>query len=124
MMRLMTIAAALLLTAAAWAQTPVVTMPLAVNTSNASSTIAVTNTFQQVWAADTNTRGRSSCTVQNNSASNAMYVFFGAIASATTSNSVKLAAGQAVTCSVNGVILKDQVSITGTSGDAFYAAQQ
>lgn len=103
------------------AQSAVVTQPYARTTTNNSGTIAVTNTFQSIWAA---TAGRAGCTVQNNSATNAMYVYFGPIASATTATSVKLAAGQALTCSVNGIILTDQVSITGTSGDAFYAARQ
>lgn len=108
----------------AQAQSPVITQPYGVTTHNDSSTIAVTNTFQSIWTASTNTRGRAGCTVQNNSASAAMYVFFGAIASATTGKSVKLAAGQAVSCNSGGTVLQDQVSITGTSGDAFYAAQQ
>ena len=38
--------------------------------------------------------------------------------------SVVLAAAQGVSCTVGGMTLQDQVSITGTSGDAFFAAQQ
>jgi hypothetical protein len=53
-----------------------------------------------------------------------MYVYFGAIASATKDTSVVLSAGQAVNCTVGGITLQDQVSITGTMGDTFYAAQQ
>lgn len=105
---------------AAMAQTPVVTQPQPRASGNASSTIAVTNTFQSIWAANT---ARTSCLVQNNG-SNAMYVFFGPLASATTGASVKLAAGVGVNCSVNGIVLSDQVSITGTATDAFFAAQQ
>lgn len=103
------------------AQSPVLTLPSTRTSTNASSTIGVTNTFQSVFAANTL---RTSCTIQNNASSNAMYVFFGAIASATTGASVKLAAGQSVNCSVNGIVLTDQVSVTGTSSDAFFAAQQ
>lgn len=111
-------------TESAFAQAqPVITRPYNATTNNASSTIASTNTFQSIWAADTTTVGRTSCTIQNNG-THTMYVFFGPIASATTSNSVQLQAGQVVYCSINGVILRDQVSITGTSGDAFYAARQ
>lgn len=106
------------------AQSPVITQPYGVASHNDSSTIAVTNTFQSIWAVSTNVRGRAGCSVQNNSASNVMYVFFGPIASATTASSVKLAVGQSVGCVVGGIVLQDQVSITGTSGDAFFAAQQ
>ena len=96
------------------------TAPFTKTSRNVSSTIAVTNTFQSVLS---ETRGRASCMVQNNG-SNSMYVYFGAIASATLANSVKLAAGQAVSCTAGGVVLTDQVSITGTSADAYYAAEQ
>lgn len=110
------------------AQTPpvnlVTTAPLGVLSHNDSGTIAVTNTFQSIWTASTNNRGRASCTVQNNATTNTMYVFFGPIASATIAKSVKLAVGQPVSCIIGGVVLQDQVSITGTSGDAFFAAQQ
>ena len=116
------------------AQTPVTTQPYGVRTLNASSTITITNTFQSVFAANSTTfpntaTGRSSCTIQNNGA-NTMWVYFGPIASATKGASFALSAGtssvagQSVNCSVGGVVLQDQVSITGTSGDAFYAAQQ
>lgn len=107
----------------AYAQNPVITIPNPVTSDNASSTITVTNTFQSIWPADTNTTGRTACTVQNNG-TNTMWVFFGAIAGATKAKSVVLAAGQATFCNSGNVVLKDQVSITGTSGDAFYAARQ
>lgn len=106
------------------AQSPVITQPYPVTSHNDSGTIAVTNTFQSIWPASANTRGRAGCSAQNNSASNVMYVFFGPIASATTAKSVKLAVGQSVSCVIGGLVLQDQVSITGTSGDAFFAAQQ
>jgi hypothetical protein len=107
----------------ALAQSPVITQPYNVTSYNASGTIAVTNTFQSIWTANTSMRGRAGCTVQNNG-TNSMYVYFGPIASATTATSVKLAVGQSVNCNVNGITLQDQVSITGTSGEAYYAAQQ
>lgn len=107
----------------AFGQSPVVTQPKPVNTGTYSSTIISTNTFQSVLAASTSTTGRVGCLVQNNG-SNKMYVFFGPIASALTTNSVQLNAGQTVNCeSVGGSVLRDQVSITGTSGDRFYASQ-
>lgn len=105
-----------------FAQTPVTTQPKGVVSYNSSSTITVTNTFQSIFVANVN---RVSCTIQNNSASNSMWVFFGPVANATKGASVVLAAAQSCGCNPpNGVVLQDQVSITGTSGDAFFAAQQ
>ena len=118
---------ALLWSAAALAQAPIYNLPAPRNSVNASGTIAVTNTFQQVFAAASTAPGgspsRTSCTIQNNGTHN-MYVFFGPIANATLTNSVVLAAGANLSCANLIIVLADQVSITGTSGDAFYAAQQ
>ena len=107
-----------------FAQSPVITKPYGVTSGNVSSTIVSTNTFQSIWVASTivNT-GRTSCTIVNYG-THTMYVFFGPIANATLTNSIQLAANQAAYCNVGNVILKDQVSITGTAGDAFFAAQQ
>lgn len=107
----------------ALAQSPVITQPYRVNSSNNSGTISVTNTFQSIWAKNTSTRGRAGCVIQNNG-SNTMWVYFGDIANATKATSVVLAAGQNVSCISGGIVLEDQVSITGTSGDTFFAAQQ
>lgn len=113
----------LLFSPSAHAQNPVITQPYVVTSSNASGTISVTNTFQSIWVADTTITGRVACTIQNNG-TNSMWVFFGPIANATKGTSVVLSAGDRAYCGINGVILHDQVSITGTSGDAFYAAKQ
>lgn len=86
---------------------------------NLSGAIAVTNTFQSIQVATK----RHSCTVQNNGAAT-MWVFFGPIASATKAKSVVLAPGQSVYCSLSGVTLSDQVSITGTATDTFFAGVQ
>lgn len=108
----------------AYAQTPVVTYPYGVTSFNSSGSISVTNTFQSVFAASGINTGRVACMVQNNG-TNPMWVFFGPIANATKGKSVVLAAGVSVQCNAaGGIVLKDQVSITGTSGDAFFAAQQ
>jgi hypothetical protein len=107
----------------AYAQSPVLTQPYNVTSVNYSSTIVATNTFQSIWVANTTSRGRAGCTVQNNG-THVMYVYFGAIASATTPNAVNLSAGQSVRCNNSGITLQDQVSITGTLGDRFYASQQ
>jgi hypothetical protein len=105
------------------AQTPVVTKPYKAYTYNYSGTIAVTNTFQTVFVVSSADTGRVACTIANYG-TNKMYVFFGPIANATLTNSIQLAANQSISCNIGGVVLQDQVSITGTSGDAFYAAQQ
>lgn len=89
-------------------------------TTNYSSTIAVTNTFQSIEAANA---ARSGGLIQNNGL-NSMWVFFGPIANATKAKSVVLAAGQSLNLTAPGVVVTDQVSITGTSTDTFYAGFQ
>lgn len=115
--------------APAHAQQPVLTLPATATTAgtngNASGTVAVTNTFQQVWAATgTSTApARNGCTIQNNGTHN-MFVSEGrAAAAATLTNSVILAAGATYYCQVNGIVLKGIIAITGTATEAFYAAQ-
>ncbi len=103
----------------ALAQTPVVTQPSAQTANNASSTIAVSNTFQSVFAASAK---RFGCSIQNNG-SNSMWVYFGPIANATKATSFVVTAGSALLCGSLGVVAKDQVSITGTAADAFTATQ-
>lgn len=88
--------------------------------TNVSSTIAVTNTFQQVLARQD---GRSGCTIVNYG-TNTMWVFFGPIASATKAASIQIDNKIPTYCQFGGVVLVDQVSITGTAGDAFFAASQ
>lgn len=114
----------------AWGQTPptnlVTTAPLATaagSAGNASGAIVGTNTFQTIWTQSTNNRGRAGCTIQNKSANN-MYVYFGTTASALTNTSVTLAPGAAAYCNTGPIVLQDTVSITGTSGDRYYANQQ
>lgn len=110
----------LLLISPAYAVTQQTTIPYGVTTpDNESSTISVTSTFQQVFGTST---GRTSCTIQNNG-THTMYVYFNSD-TATTAKSVNLAAGQSTTCGDgNGVVIKNTVQITGTSGDAYYAVQ-
>ena len=85
---------------------------------NASGTIATTNTFQIIQV---NTPSRIGCTIQNNGTHN-MYIYFGPIANATTSNSFILTPGNGINCQLDSTnILQDQVNITGTSGDSFSA---
>lgn len=99
---------------------PVATWPVVTTSSNVSSTITSAGTYQSVFAASALRRG---CTVQDNG-THTMYVFFGPIASATHGNSVQLTQGQSVSCQAGGIVLTDQVSVDGTTADAFYAAQQ
>ncbi len=114
--------AALLACGLAYAQPsapPVTTLPSPRSATIASSTIAVTNTFQQIYTSNNN---RTGCTIQN-TGTNPMYVFFGATGSATIATSVKLVAGQAVYCtSGDGIALTNAVQITGTATETFYAA--
>ena len=94
--------------------------------TNASGTVTLTGTFQQVFAA---TPGRSGCFIQNNDAAHTMYVFAGPIASAATTNSQILAfsatvgGGGTFNCASALGAETDQISITGTTAGAFYASQ-
>jgi hypothetical protein len=123
--------ALLLLALPASAQQPVVTSPSRVASVNASGTIAVTNTFQQIFAsALLLAQPRQGCLIQNGGAST-MWVFFGPIASATKAASFQLVPpgvgvqGGAIGCATGGGgVLQDQVSITGTATEAFTAARQ
>lgn len=108
----------------AYAQTPVVTQPYTASISVASKTIASTNVFQSILSASTSVTGRVDCIVQNKAASNSMSLFFGPIANATTPNSLQLSAGSIFRCSNSGVVIKEQLSITGTSGDPYFALQE
>ena len=89
--------------------------------TNLSSTISVTNTFQPIQVS---TGGRNGCLIQNQSTTDPMWVYFGAIGGATKAKSFELdtSHGLAISCSVGGLgVLTDQVSITGTSTDGFTA---
>lgn len=124
---LLALAAGLGLGAAAWAQSPppVQVKPGTGTTANgnASSTIVATGVFQQVFAATTQPRFRNGCTIQNNGA-NPMYVTEGiGIAGSTTGNSAVIAAGGIFYCNVGEIALQGEIDITGTIGEAFYAAQ-
>ena len=86
--------------------------------TNLSGTITATGTFQLIQGQN---NGRKGCLLQNNGTHN-MEVFFGAIANATTSASAVITPGQAISCAINGnLVVQDAISITGTSGDAFFA---
>lgn len=104
------------------AQSPMTPGPFPTTTNNASGAIGVTNTFQSIWAAATEPRTRAGCTVQN-TGTNPMYVYVGAIADATVAKSYKLTTGLIFTCNVGNTVAQDQISITGTATETFYAAQ-
>lgn len=118
---LLAFAIALLAASEIWAQT------VPVPSNNQSRTITTTNTFQSIQAQN---NGRIGCAIQNNASTasgDLMYVFFdntnsASCSAATTGRSVVLQPGQSVSCTVAyNIVLKDQVCITGTSGDAFFA---
>lgn len=91
---------------------------------NKSGTIGGTNIFQSVLLVPAGLR-RSACTVQNQSSVNNMWVFPGPPGLATERTSVVLLPGVVFYCATtSGGVIQDQISITGTSGDGFYASQQ
>ena len=93
-------------------------------TVQSNGTIATGNTFQSIMAADLN---RTGCIIQNTS-THTMYVYFGATASATTSNSFQVPAGAFIYCGAGGnaaLALTDNVAITtSTTSDTFVFAYQ
>lgn len=97
---------------------PVTAQSIPLSSTNLSGTIASSGTFQQIQG---QTNNRNGCTIQN-TGSHTQYVFFGPIANATTPVAVELSPSQSVNCSVaSNIVLKDAVSISGTSGDTFFA---
>lgn len=109
----------------AYAQNPVVTRPYGATISNASSIIISTNIFQSIFPASTTTTGRVDCIIQNLDLANDMYLHFGPIVGALTINSLTLAAGSnPYYCNNNGVVIKDQISITGIISNNFFAIQE
>lgn len=89
-----------------------------------NGTITAGNAFQSIMAADLN---RTGCIIQNTS-THTMYVYFGATASATTSNSFQVPAGAFIYCGAGGnaaLALTDNVAITtSTTSDTFVFAYQ
>jgi len=85
-----------------------------------SGTIATGGTFQSVMATDLD---RTGCTIQNTTTSDKMYVYLGATASATTSNSFQVPAGGFFYCGAGGnsaIAITDNVAITmPTTSDTF-----
>lgn len=123
MKKILVILGVLLFSTPIFAQTPVVTQPYNVTSYNASGSIGTTNTFQSIFAQNTTNRGRAGCTIQNNGTHN-MLVFAGPLANATSTNSTTITPGQPYYCNIGGIVLQDQISITGTQNDTFFAAQQ
>lgn len=123
-----------MLATCALAQQTVSTIPAPATSlgGNASGTIAVTGVFQKVFSGAANSLApsvgspgtRHGCTVENNG-THSMYVTEAlGIAASTATNSAVVAAGSAYYCTnVGGTVLTGEIDITGTSGDAFYAAQ-
>ena len=122
---------ALILLALVWASCaqaqngqPVTTFPAPQSTVNVSGTISVTDTFQEILPSKIGVppaQLRHNCSIQNNG-SHTMYVFFGPIASATEAKSFQVAPSGTIYCGGPvSITAQDQVSITGTSGEAFTA---
>lgn len=89
-------------------------------TTVSNGTISATGSFQSILAASSSRKG---CFIQNQG-SHLMYVFFGANASATEATSFQLNPGQSALCSNGLIVATDNISLTGTSGDAFIIYNQ
>lgn len=110
----------LILAGNANAQGLVTTQPLAVTSVISSSSISSTSVFQVAIASSTNRKG---CQLQNTSG-NTMYVYIGSPAAATTSGSIQLLTKQTYNCTNGGIVLTDQINVTGTSGDTYTTVRQ
>jgi hypothetical protein len=106
--------------APAKAQGLVTTTPYQATSVVGSGSVAVTNTFQSVLASSATRRG---CRLQNTSA-NTIYVYVGAIAGATTAQSLQLTTKGSFDCASGGIVITDQISVTGTAGDTFVTVRQ
>lgn len=97
--------------------------PLGATTTNGSSTVATGGTFQSALASSATRKG---CLIQNpTTATEPLYVYFGANGSATTANSISLGAGASVSCNAGTIVLTDNVSVTATtSTHAFIVMSQ
>ena len=93
--------------------------PSTTTTTNGSGTIATGGTFQSILASSGTRKG---CLIQNpTTATEPLYVFFGANGSATTANSISLAPGASVNCTVSGLLVAtDNVSATATTNGHAY----
>jgi hypothetical protein len=86
--------------------------------TNLSGTITTTNTFQSIQGQN---NGRNGCLIINGG-THPMYPYFGPLTSATTATAAPLPVGQGISCAINGnLVVQDAISITGTSGDLFFA---
>jgi hypothetical protein len=90
-----------------------------------NGTVTTGGTFQVALAADPT---RKACAITNRG-THTEYVYFGATGSATIANSIPIAPGQQITCSMSGnlVVSPDIVNITtdpAYSGDAFVVNSQ
>lgn len=103
----------------AFAQNPVVTNPSKRTAVVSGNTIGVTGTFQSIFAANINRLG---CVIQNNGIHN-MQVDFVSKATATISTSAVVPPGGTAGCDLYGTVITGEVSVTGTTGDWFYASQ-
>lgn len=96
------------------------TAPTGASTNPVNGTISVTNTFQTLLTQNSSRKG---CQFQNQG-THTMY--FTTSGSPTLSNSYQVQPGISYTCAAPGsnVVSTDQISITGTSGDAFAGSWQ
>lgn len=98
----------------------VATTPAGATTTITNGTITLTGTFQSVLAASATRKG---CTIQNQG-THVMYAYFGANGSATTAASLQVIPGQSIGCASGVIVATDNVSLTGTTADAFVVNAQ
>lgn len=90
--------------------------------TSTAGTIATTNTFQIALQPPAAPAVRRGCSIQNLGTNN-MFVNFGSATPAATT-SIKLIPGAIIRCDAGGIVLQDQINITGTSADTFVVLSQ
>lgn len=96
----------------------------ATTTTQTSATVTTGGTFQAAIASSTTRKG---CTIQNTSAlAEPLFVYFGAIGSATTANSFSLASGASIQCATASLaVITSAVNVTAaTTTHAFVIGVQ
>jgi hypothetical protein len=95
--------------------------PAKATSTATNGTITAANSYQSVLAAAPT---RNGCLIQNRS-TDSLKAFLGAPGSATDATSVSIPAGGSFSCNSPGLVVTDQISLTGpTTGDAFTVVSQ
>jgi hypothetical protein len=92
---------------------PSTVTPVTATTTPTGSSVTTHLVFQQALAANSSRKG---CLIANTS-SDTELVYFGATGSATTTNSIPIAAGASINCASGLIVASDNIAITSKATD-------